>query len=88
MVDTSRELLGSALEANLSLISIAQNDVSKKFAAWAAIVSIPTLVAGFYGMNFKVIPELDWDLGFNAVIGITFFLCLVLYLLFKRAKWL
>ena len=52
MVDHTRELLNTALEANFSLISISQSDVSKKFAGWAAIIAVPTMVAGYYGMNF------------------------------------
>jgi len=57
MVENTRELLNTAMEANFSLISISQSDVSKKFAGWAAIIAVPTMVAGFYGMNFSNIPE-------------------------------
>src|SRR5262249_51268420 len=59
-VDTLRELLTTALEANLSLISIGQNEVTKKLAAWAAILAVPTAIAGIYGMNFEFMPELHW----------------------------
>ena len=68
MVDNTRELLNTALEANFSLITISQSDVSKKFAGWAAIIAVPTMVAGFYGMNFKFIPETNWHFGFYAVL--------------------
>src|SRR5206468_11450245 len=61
MVENTRELLNTALEANFSLISISQNDVSKKFAGWAAIIAVPTMVTGFYGMNFQFIPEVEWQ---------------------------
>ena len=88
MVDNARELLSSALEANFSLISISQNDVSKRFAGWAAILAIPTMVAGIYGMNFKFIPELDWEWGYPVVLVVTFSLCLILYLMFRRSGWL
>ncbi len=88
MVDNTRELLGTALEANFSLISIAQSDVSRKFAGWAAIIAVPTMVAGFYGMNFKFIPESDWQYGFYAVLLFTIGACLLLYYLFKRSGWL
>jgi hypothetical protein len=63
-VDTLRELLTSALEANLSLIAVAQNDSMKQLAAWAAIIAVPTMIAGVYGMNFRHMPELDWWLGY------------------------
>ena len=88
MVENARELLNTALEANFSLISISQNDVSKKFAGWAAIIAVPTMVAGFYGMNFKFLPESEWEYGFYSVILFTVAACLLLYFLFKRSGWL
>jgi len=87
-VDTLRELLTTALEAHFSLISIAQNDVMKRFAGWGAILALPTLVAGIYGMNFHVMPELDWSGGYPTVLGITFLICAAMYTRFKRARWL
>ncbi len=88
MVDNSRDLLSTALEANLSLISISQNEVSKRFAGWAAIIGIPTMVAGVYGMNFKHMPELDWQLGYPIVMVLTLGTCVGLYIRFKRSGWL
>jgi magnesium transporter len=88
MVENTRELLNTALEANFSLISISQNDVSKKFAGWAAIIAVPTMVAGFYGMNFKFIPETESHYGFYGVLLLTVCLCLLLYYFFKRSGWL
>ncbi len=88
MVENTRELLNTALEANFSLISISQSDVSRKFAGWAAIIAVPTMVAGFYGMNFRVIPEADWEYGFYLVILLTLGICLLLYFLFRRSGWL
>ncbi|WP_152268298.1 magnesium/cobalt transporter CorA [Agriterribacter humi] len=88
MIDNTRELLNTALEANFSLISISQNDTSKKFAGWAAIIAMPTMIAGFYGMNFKFMPELDWHYGYYAVIIITIAVCSLLYYFFRRSGWL
>jgi magnesium transporter len=88
MVDNSRDLLSTALEANLSLISISQNEVSKKFAGWAAIIGIPTMVAGVYGMNFKFMPELEWPLGYPGIMLVTFGTCFALYVRFRRSGWL
>lgn len=87
MVDNARELLSSALEANFSMISISQNEVSKKFAGWAAIIAVPTMIAGFYGMNFKFIPELEWHYGYFIVIAITILACVSLYYYFKKSGW-
>lgn len=88
MVDNTRELLNTALEANFSLISISQNDTSKRFAGWAAIIAVPTMIAGFYGMNFKFMPELEWHYGYYFVIGLTIAACSLLYYFFKRSGWL
>jgi magnesium transporter len=88
MVENTRELLSTAMEANFSLISISQNDVSKKFAGWAAIIALPTMIAGFYGMNFKFMPEAEWEYGFYSVILFTIVACFVLYFFFKRSGWL
>jgi len=88
MVDHARELLNTALEANFSLISISQSEVSKKFAGWAAIIAVPTMVAGYYGMNFKFMPELEWHYGYPFVVIFTVSLCVIIYFLFKRSGWL
>ncbi|MBI2468546.1 MAG: magnesium/cobalt transporter CorA [Candidatus Rokubacteria bacterium] len=88
MVDSLRELLTTALEANLSLISVSQNEAMKKLAGWAAIIAVPTMVAGIYGMNFKYMPELSWPLAYPAVMGATVGVCAFLYWRFRRAGWL
>ncbi len=88
MVDIQRELLTTALEANLSLISVAQNEAMKRLAGWAAIFAVPTMIAGIYGMNFKFMPELDWRFGYPVVVGGMFGVCLLLYIRFRRAGWL
>ena len=87
-VDTLRELVTGALEAKLSLVSVAQNDVTKKLAAWAAILAVPTMIAGIYGMNFDMMPELRWYYGYHAIMLGMFSLCGFLYWRFKRAGWL
>lgn len=88
MVDNSRELLSAALEANLSMVSISQNEIAKRFAGWAAIIGVPTMIAGFYGMNFTNMPELQWAWSYPTVIAITIGICLFLYMRFKKSGWL
>ena len=88
MIDNARELLGTALEANFSLLSISQNEVSKRFAGWAAIIGVPTMIAGIYGMNFKFMPELDWPYAYPIVLTFTIGLCILLFVLFRRSGWL
>jgi len=87
-IDNLRELLTTALEANLSLASMQQNEVTKKLAAWAAILAVPTAIAGIYGMNFRHMPELDWRFGYAAVMGAIVGVCGVLYWRFRRSGWL
>jgi magnesium transporter len=87
-VDTLRELLTSALEANLSLVSVGQNEVTKQLAAWAAILAVPTMIAGVYGMNFQYMPELGWRFGYPVTMGLTVGICVLLYVSFKRSGWL
>ena len=87
-IDGLRELLGTALEANLSLTTIAQNEATKRITGWAAIFAIPTMIAGVYGMNFAVMPELQWRWGYPAVMAVTVTLCGLLYYRFKRSGWL
>jgi magnesium transporter len=88
MVDALRELLTTALEANLSLISVSQNDAMKRLAGWAAIFAVPTMIAGIYGMNFRFMPELDWPLGYPLIWALMLGACGFLYLRFKRSGWL
>jgi magnesium transporter len=87
-VDNLRELLTTALEANLSLISVAQNEVTKKLAGWAAILAVPTMIAGIYGMNFEFMPELHWRYGYALTMAGMVVVCGFLYTRFRRAGWL
>jgi magnesium transporter len=88
MIDSVRDLLGTALEAHLSLISVSQNEDTRRLAAWAAIIAVPTMVFGIYGMNFDFMPELRWTFGYPLVVGITLMICLTLYTRFKKSRWL
>jgi magnesium transporter len=87
-VDTLRELLTGALEAHLSLTAVSQNDAMKKLAGWAAMIGVPTMVAGIYGMNFKFMPELEWRYSYPAVMVGMAVICVYLYYRFKRSGWL
>jgi magnesium transporter len=87
MVDILRELLTTALEANLSLIAVTQNEVMKKLAGWAGIIAVPTMIAGVYGMNFEFMPELKWDLAYPLVLVGMLGACGSLYIYFKRSGW-
>ena len=85
---TQRELLTSILQANLAVISVQQNDVVKKISGWAAIITVPTFIASFYGMNFDHMPELGWALAYPGVIVLMIAAALALLGTLKRAHWL
>ena len=77
-----------ALDANFALISVAQNDDTKRLAAWAAIIAVPTMIAGFYGMNFKFMPETEWAYGYPLTIIVMLTICSFLYHWFRKVGWL
>jgi len=87
-VASQRDLLTSVLEANMAVISVQQNEVVRKVSGWAAIVTVPTFIASFYGMNFEHMPELRWSLAYPAVITLMVVASVGLYAYFKRVRWL
>ena len=87
-MDGYRDLLTSILEANLAQISVRQNEDMRAISAYAAILAIPTMIAGIYGMNFEHMPELDWTFGYPAVLVVMAVICTGLYRYFKRSGWL
>lgn len=87
-IDQLRETLSSALEAHLLLSSVRQNEVTKKLAGWAAILAVPTAIAGIYGMNFEYMPELTWKFGYPIVLGVIIAACCYLYYRFHKPGWL
>jgi magnesium transporter len=87
-VDGFRELVTSVLTANLTQISVRQNEDVRKISAWAAIIAVPTAIAGIYGMNFESMPELGWTFGYPLVLAVIALTCFALYRNFKRAGWL
>jgi magnesium transporter len=87
-IDGFRDLLSSALQANLTQVSVQQNEDMRRITAWVAILAVPTMVAGIYGMNFKHMPELRWTYGYPVVLTVIGLVCLVLYRRFRRSGWL
>ena len=87
-LESFRELLASALTANLTQVGIQQNEDVRKISAVVAIIAVPTMIAGIYGMNFHHMPELRWQYGYPLVLGVMVTICLGLYRYFKRAGWL
>jgi magnesium transporter len=82
------ELLSSILQASLARTSLADNEDTRKISAWAAMIAVPTLITGVYGMNFDHMPELSWRYGYLAVLLVIAVVCYLLYRGFKRSGWL
>ncbi|WP_330291825.1 magnesium and cobalt transport protein CorA [Streptomyces sp. NBC_00576] len=82
------ELLNSILQAHLAQVTVAQNEDMRRITAWAAVIAVPTMVCGVYGMNFDHMPELRWQFGYPLVIGLISVICLTLYRSFRRNGWL
>jgi len=87
-IDTIRETIGTAIQVNLSMVTIEESDINKRLAAWAGIFAIATAFAGIWGMNFKAMPELDWAFGYPMALGAITLTCIGLYIRFKRLGWL
>lgn len=87
-VNGLNEMLSVAMDTYMAMVTMGQNDVVRKLAAWAGIAAVPTAVAGIYGMNFEFMPELQWRYGYFVVIGVVFAVCFYLYYKFRRAGWL
>jgi magnesium transporter len=83
-----REMLVAAMQVYLTLETVQQNEVVKRLAGWGAILAMPTLVVSWYGMNFKYMPELDWEYSYPVVVVTVALASLLLYLRLKRAGWL
>jgi len=90
VVDTEdmREMLTSAMQVNLALVSVQQSEVNKKLAGWGAVLIVPTIVFSMYGMNFSDMPELKSHFGYPAVLVATFTICGIMWARFKKAGWL
>ncbi|MFI7297972.1 magnesium and cobalt transport protein CorA [Streptomyces sp. NPDC050121] len=82
------ELLNSILQANLAQASVAQNEDMRKITSWAAIIAVPTMVCGVYGMNFDYMPELHWKFGYPVVMAVMVGMCVGIHRTLKRNGWL
>jgi magnesium transporter len=83
-----RDLLTSVLEANLTQVAVRQNEDMRKISAWVAIIAVPTMIAGIYGMNFRNMPEIESRYGYFIVLGVMLVACGGLYRHFKKSGWL
>jgi len=87
-IDNLRDMLTTAISVNLSLITLQETEVTKQLAAYAALVAVPTAIAGVYGMNFRHMPELDWIFGYPLAVGLMVGIDLYLVYRFRKANWM
>lgn len=87
-VDSIRETISTAIQVNLSMVTIEDGEVTKKLAAWAGIFAVATAFAGIWGMNFEIMPELKWAYGYPVALGLIVAATSFLYWRFKKSGWL
>jgi magnesium transporter len=87
-IESLRDMLSTAITVNLSLITVNESETMKRLAAYAALVAVPTMIAGIYGMNFDVMPELRWQFGYPVTLGVMAVFDGYLFYRFRQAGWL
>lgn len=88
LINAQSEMLKVAMDVNLAMVSVGQNEVVKRLASWAAILAVPTMIASFYGMNFEYMPELKWHFSYPVVLGVMLGSCIILWRRLRKAGWL
>jgi magnesium transporter len=86
--DSIRDTVATAISVNLSMVTLQENETMKRLAAYAALLAVPTMIAGIYGMNFEHMPELKWRYGYALSLLLMAGIDIYLYFRFKRARWL
>ena len=87
-IESIRDTIATAIAVNLSMISLQENETMKRLAAYGALVAVPTMIAGIYGMNFKYMPELDWRYGYVVTTALMIAIDAILFYRLRKAKWL
>ncbi|MBV9191237.1 MAG: magnesium/cobalt transporter CorA [Betaproteobacteria bacterium] len=87
-IDSLRDTVNTAIQVNLTLLTINETEVTKRLAAWGALIAVPTFIASVYGMNFKNMPELEWSFGYPMALATMGLSNLYLWYRFRKAGWL
>jgi magnesium transporter len=87
-IESIREMQSTAISVNIALISLSESEVTKRLAAWGALITVPTLIAGIYGMNFTHMPEIEWTYGYLYAVATMVGVDLLLFWRLRKAKWL
>ncbi len=86
--DSIRDTVATAISVNLSMVTLRESETMKRLAAYAALLAVPTMIAGIYGMNFEHMPELKWHYGYPLSMAVMTLVDLYLFIQFKKARWL
>jgi magnesium transporter len=87
-IDAARETVGTAIQVALAMVATRQGEITRMLAAYAALVAVPTMIAGIYGMNFEHMPELEWQYGYPMTLGVIAAIDFFLFRQFRKAGWL
>jgi magnesium transporter len=87
-IESNRETVATAISVNLSMITLQESETTKRLASYAALIAIPTLIAGIYGMNFEHMPELHWKYGYAVVMSVMAIIDLFVFFKLRKARWL
>jgi magnesium transporter len=87
-IESIRESVATAISVNLSMITLQENETMKRLAAYAALIAVPTMIAGIYGMNFEHMPEIGWRFGYGLTLGVMAIIDAYLFYRLRKAKWL
>jgi len=87
-IDAARETVNTAIQVALAMVATGQGEITRRLAAYAALIAVPTMIAGVYGMNFRYMPELGWEIGYPLVISVMATIDVVLFWRFRKAGWI
>jgi len=87
-IDAARETVNTAIQVALAMVATGQGEITRRLAAYAALVAVPTMIAGIYGMNFRHMPELAWELGYPVAVGLMAAIDVFLFTRFRKAGWI
>jgi magnesium transporter len=87
-IDAARETVNTAIQVALAMVATGQGEITRRLAAYAALVAVPTMIAGIYGMNFRHMPELGWELGYPVAVGMMVVIDVFLFTRFRKAGWI
>ena len=87
-IESNRETVATAISVNLSMITLQESETTKRLASYAALIAVPTLIAGIYGMNFEHMPELHWRYGYALVMSVMVIVDVFVFVRLRRARWI